>query len=80
MGLLPCPADTRHILVGAGEGPWGILMVGLRPDVERLHYPTSPLAAKYGASAAQETDDPDEAYPDWPGESVPVRLSWPPQA
>jgi hypothetical protein len=55
-------------------------MVGLRPDVERLHYPTSPVAAKYGASAAQETEDPHEAYADRPRESVPVRLAWPPQA
>ena len=27
----------------------------------------------------RETDDPDEAYADWPGEYVPVRLPWPPQ-
>jgi uncharacterized cupin superfamily protein len=79
MGLLPCPADTRHILVGAGEGPCSVLMVGPRPEVEQLHYPTSDVAARYGASAAQETDDPDEAYADWPGEYVPVRLPWPPQ-
>jgi hypothetical protein len=37
----------------------------------------SEVAAKYGASVATETDDPDEAYADWPGDYLPVRLPWP---
>ena len=72
-----CPADTRHVIVGAGNGPCAILMVGLRPEVETLRYPVSEVAAKYGASAAKETDEPDEAYADWPGDYRPVRLPWP---
>jgi uncharacterized cupin superfamily protein len=72
-----CPAGTRHIFVGAGDGPCAILMIGLRPEDETLHYPVSELAAKYGASVAKETYDPDEAYADWPGEYMPVRLPWP---
>lgn len=72
-----CPPDTRHIFVGAGDGPCAILMIGLRPDEQRLHYPVSEVAAKYGASVAKETDDGDEAYADWPGEYVPARLPWP---
>jgi uncharacterized cupin superfamily protein len=71
-----CPAGTRHIFVGAGDGPCAILMIGARPD-EPLHYPVSEIAAKHGASVAQETPNPDEAYADWPGEFVPVRLPWP---
>jgi hypothetical protein len=47
-----------------------------RPDVETLHYPASEAAAKYGASAAKETGEGDEAYADWPGEYRPVRLPW----
>jgi uncharacterized cupin superfamily protein len=72
-----CPPDTRHIFVGAGDGPCAILMIGLRPKEETLHYPLSEIAAKYGASAAEETYEPDEAYADWPGEYLPVRLPWP---
>jgi uncharacterized cupin superfamily protein len=72
-----CPAGTRHVIVGAGDGPCAILMVGARPEVEQLHYPASEVAAKYGASAAKATDEPDEAYADWPGEFTPVRLPWP---
>jgi uncharacterized cupin superfamily protein len=73
-----CPPDTRHIIVGAGDGPCAILMIGSRREVEILHYPVSEVAAKYGASVAEETYEPDEAYADWPGEEVPVRLPWPP--
>jgi hypothetical protein len=51
-------------------------MIGLRPEVETLHYPVSEVAAKYGASAAKDTNDADEAYADWPGEYLPVRLPW----
>jgi uncharacterized cupin superfamily protein len=71
-----CPAGTRHVIVGAGDGPCAILMIGARPDVD-VRYPVSPAAAKYGASAAKETDEPDEAYADWPGEYLPIRLAWP---
>ena len=74
-----CPADTRHVIVGAGDGPSVILMIGARPAVERIpiHYPVSEVAAKYGASAAKETSEPDEAYAEWPSEWAPVRLPWP---
>lgn len=71
-----CPAGTRHIFVGAGDGPCAILMMGARPD-EPLHYPVSEVAAKYGASVASETPNPGEAYADWPGEFAPARLPWP---
>jgi uncharacterized cupin superfamily protein len=73
-----CPAGTHHVLVGAGDGPCAILMLGARPDPEVIRYPVSELAASYGASAAKETADPDEAYADWPGDYEPVRLPWPP--
>ena len=72
-----CPGETRHVFVGAGDGPCAILMIGARPKVETLHYPVSEIAAKYGASVARETFDPDEAYADWPGDYAPVRLPWP---
>jgi uncharacterized cupin superfamily protein len=71
-----CPAGTRHVFVGAGEGPCAILMIGARPD-EPLLYPVSEVAAKYGASVAKETPNPDEAYADWPPEFELVRLPWP---
>jgi uncharacterized cupin superfamily protein len=57
-----CPAGTEHVFVGAGDGPSVILMVGARSEDEQLFYPVSELAARYGASAAEETPDPREAY------------------
>src|SRR3954447_9106247 len=56
-----CPSETHHVLVGAGDEPSVILMIGARP----------------GAAAARETEDPDEAYADRPGDYVPLRLPWP---
>ncbi len=57
-----CPAGTEHVSVGAGDGPCAILMVGARTPDEKLLYPVSELAAKYGASAEEETPDPKQAY------------------
>jgi uncharacterized cupin superfamily protein len=72
-----CPADTNHVFVGAGDGPCVILMIGARPEVETLNYPVSEVAAKYGASAAKTTGNPEEAYADWPGDYVPTDVPWP---
>jgi uncharacterized cupin superfamily protein len=72
-----CAPGTNHILVGAGDGPCAILMVGARGEGKKLHYPVSEAAARYGASAPKETDSPREAYSDWPREYVPVRATWP---
>jgi uncharacterized cupin superfamily protein len=57
-----CPAGTEHVFVGAGEGPCAILMVGARTPDEQLLYPASELAARYGASAEEDTPNPREAY------------------
>jgi uncharacterized cupin superfamily protein len=56
------PAVTEHIFVGAGDGPCVILMVGSRSDDWKVRYPVSALAARYGASAEEETSDPRQAY------------------
>jgi uncharacterized cupin superfamily protein len=57
-----CPAGTEHVFVGAGDAPCAILMVGARREDEQLLYPVSELAARYGASAEEETPDPGKAY------------------
>jgi uncharacterized cupin superfamily protein len=57
-----CPSGTEHIFVGAGDGPCAILMVGARSEDFRVRYPASGLAARYGASAAEETSDLMQAY------------------
>ena len=72
-----CPPWTNHVIVGAGDGPCAILMVGARNAGEGLVYPRSEVAAKYGGSAAEETPDPKVAYADW-AHSKPARRPWPP--
>jgi uncharacterized cupin superfamily protein len=57
-----CPAGTEHVFVGAGDGPCVILMVGARTENEQLLYPVSELAARYGASAEEQTAYPRQAY------------------
>ena len=49
------PPDTPHALVGAGEGPCAVVMVGTRLEDAGLHFPVSEAAARYGASVAEET-------------------------
>jgi uncharacterized cupin superfamily protein len=61
-----CPAGTEHVFVGAGDRPCAILMVGVRQPDEKLFYPKSELAGRYGASAEADTPDPDEAYAPYP--------------
>jgi uncharacterized cupin superfamily protein len=56
------PSGTEHVIVGAGDGPAIVLAVGTRPEDEHLRYPRSELAERYGASAEQDTTDPQEAY------------------
>src|SRR5256714_6842411 len=56
------PAGTEHIFIGAGDGPCVILMAGARSEDWQVVYPVSELAARYGASAEEETTDPSQAY------------------
>jgi uncharacterized cupin superfamily protein len=56
------PAGTEHIFIGAGHGPCTILMTGARSEDWQVVYPVSELAARYGASAEEETTDPRQAY------------------
>ena len=59
-----CPAGTRHVFVGAGDGPCVLLMVGNRieKDDDWITYPVSEVASKRGASVDKETGSPQEAY------------------
>ena len=72
-----CPSGTRHVIVGAGDGPSVVLMIGARREQETFGYPVSDVAAAHGASVSRETADPDEAYAGRPGAFEPVRLPWP---
>jgi uncharacterized cupin superfamily protein len=61
---LHCPPGTRHILVGAGDGPCAILMVGGRFEGKTTHYPVDAVAARHGVSVAAPADSGRVAYAD----------------
>ena len=75
-----CPGGTRHVFVGAGDGPCAILMIGARPARNAILYPVSETAARHGASVAVETAVPREAYADWPGPFAPTASPFPSRA
>ena len=73
-----CAPGTNHILVGAGDGPCAVLMIGSRRRDEAF-YPVNDVAAKYGASATQDTGKPREAYAEWRKLPwTPIANPWPP--
>lgn len=57
-----CPPGTDHMIVGAGDGPCTLLMVGTRRPGHAVHYPVDPVAAKHGVSVQKATNVPREAY------------------
>jgi uncharacterized cupin superfamily protein len=59
------PPGTEHVFIGAGSEPCVIFMVGARGEDWHVRYPVSELAARFGASAAQEATSPREAYTDF---------------
>jgi hypothetical protein len=75
------PPLTGHVLVGAGDGPCTIVMVGGRTKdwCEGEGFPVDAAAARYDASGPAPTGSPAEAYADIPDDE-PARLPWPPPA
>jgi uncharacterized cupin superfamily protein len=60
-----CPAGTKHVIVGAGDGPCVVLAVGARehstgPDWGG--YTVDEAALRHGAGVEEETTDQMQAY------------------
>jgi len=60
-----CPPETKHVIVGTGDGPCLVLAAGARdlstgPDWGG--YIVDEMAQRHGASVEQETTEPAEAY------------------
>jgi uncharacterized cupin superfamily protein len=69
-----CPPETRHMIVGAGEGPCTILAVGSREQQagDWGAYTVDETARRHGASVDEETTDSGRAYARFP-KPVPTR-------
>ena len=64
-----CPADTKHVVVGAGDAPCALFAVGAREHQASLEwggYPVDAVALRHGAGVEEETADADEAYAPFP--------------
>jgi uncharacterized cupin superfamily protein len=60
-----CPAETKHIIVGAGDAPCAVLAVGAREHQAEGRwggYTVDEAALRHGAGVDKETADVDEAY------------------
>jgi uncharacterized cupin superfamily protein len=60
-----CPAETKHIIVGAGSAPCVVLAVGAREhqgDGFSGGYTVDEVALRHGAGVEQETTEVEEAY------------------
>ena len=79
--FLHCAPHTAHVIVGAGDSPATVLMIGGRRADEPPHYPVSEVAARYGASVETETNDGQEAWQQagWDLDFDRVPLPWPPE-
>jgi len=52
---------------------------GARKSGATTHYPVNEIAARYGASSPESTDNSSVAYSDWSKEFEATKLPWPPE-
>ena len=60
-----CPPGAKHTIVGAGAGPCVVVAVGAREHEGRPDwggYTVDEAAARHGASVAEDTTEPSQAY------------------
>jgi uncharacterized cupin superfamily protein len=71
-----CPPETKHMIVGAGDGPCAVLAVGAREHQEGAGwggYTVDEAALRHGAGVEEETTEPEQAYARFP-DAVPTRF------
>ena len=64
-----CPAQTNHMIVGAGDTPCAVLAVGARELQDEAGwgaYTVDAAALRHGAGVEQETTDAEQAYARFP--------------
>jgi uncharacterized cupin superfamily protein len=71
-----CPPRTKHVIIGAGNGPCVVIAVGARAHDE-LGFPADEAANRHGASVAEDTTDGGVAYAEIPPrEPTAYREGW----
>jgi uncharacterized cupin superfamily protein len=78
-----CPPHTKHVIVGAGNGPCLVIAVGARAhdgQPDSLGFTVDEVAKRHGASVEEDTTDGDVAYgPIPPREPTAYRDGWLPE-
>jgi uncharacterized cupin superfamily protein len=78
--LVHCPAETKHMIVGAGAAPCVVLAVGAREHQAGEDwggYTVDEAALRHGAGVEEETTDAQQAYARFPQpESTRYRDGW----
>jgi uncharacterized cupin superfamily protein len=73
------PPWTKHVFVGAGDGPCVLVGVGARRKEKGLRYPVDETALKHGAGVEEETSEPSVAYAKFPeAQPIPCPDDFPP--
>jgi uncharacterized cupin superfamily protein len=60
-----CPPETKHVIIGAGDGPCVVIAVGSRQFIDSPDwggYPVDETALRHDAGVEKETSNPREAY------------------
>jgi uncharacterized cupin superfamily protein len=74
-----CPPHTKHVIVGAGDGPSLVIAVGARTH-DDLGFTVDEAAKRHGASVDEDTTDGGAAYAALPGrEPTAYRAGWLPE-
>jgi uncharacterized cupin superfamily protein len=75
-----CPPNTRHVIVGAGDGHCVVIAVSSRARSEKpdaLGFPVDDAASRHGAGVREDTMDGGVAYADVPPrEPTPYLDGW----
>jgi uncharacterized cupin superfamily protein len=78
-----CPPSTKHVIVGAGNGPCLVIAVGARAhdgEPDSLGFPADEVAKRHGASVEEDTMDGGVAYAALPRrEPTAYRDGWLPE-
>ena len=78
-----CPPKTKHVIVGAGRGPCLVIAIGARErstGSDWIGFTVDEVAKRHGASAQEDTTDPDVVYGPIPNrEPTAYRAGWLPE-
>ena len=74
-----CPPGTKHVIIGAGDGPCVVIAIGARQHQDGPDwggYTVDEVALRHGAGVEEETNDPKQVYAGISRELTRYREGW----